>query len=145
MRPIDLPHAAGISLTPSDWKEQGLEDAAMLTTYLRARRPLDARLLLLGSDEMVYFLSGRQHLVPEREYLLYLAALNMLPVSDASALTDRAARSELARRPETIVVIQRGSAAASLRVRLPRLARFIGEHYEMDRDIGAYRVLRRRD
>jgi hypothetical protein len=39
MRPIDLPHAAGISLTPSDWKEQGLEDAATLTAYLRARRP----------------------------------------------------------------------------------------------------------
>jgi hypothetical protein len=94
---------------------------------------------------MIYFLSGRQHLVPEREYLVYLAALNMLPVSEASALTDRAARTELARRPDTIVVIQRGSAATSLRVRLPRLARFIKEHYEMDRDIGAYRVLRRRD
>jgi len=145
MRPIDLPHAAGISLTPSDWKEQAVEGAAMLTAHLRARRPRDARLLLLGSDEMIYFVSGRQHLVPEREYLLYLAALNMLPVSETSALTDAAVRSELARRPDTIVVIQRDSAAASLRVRLPRLARFIGEHYEMDRDIGPYRVLRRRN
>lgn len=145
MRPIDLPHAAGISLTPSDWNEQGLSDAATFVAYLRARRPLDARLLLLGSDEMIYFLSGRQHLVPEREYLLFLAALNMLPVSETSALTDAAARRELARRPDTIVVIQRDSAADSLRVRLPRLARFIKEHYEMDRDIGPYRVLRRRD
>jgi hypothetical protein len=145
MRPVDLPHAAGIALIPSDWKAQDLEDAPALIAYLRERRLPDARLLLLGSHEMIYFLSGRQHLVPEREYLLYLAALNMLPVGEESALTDAAARRELARRPDTIVVIQRDPASASLRIRLPRLARFIGKHYEMDRDIGPYRVLRLRD
>jgi hypothetical protein len=145
MRPIDLPQAAGIALTPSYWKEQSLEDAHALIAYLRERRPPDARLLLLGGDAMIYFLSGREHLVPEREYLIYLAALNMLPVGEASALTDAAARGELVRRPDTIVVIQRDSSAASLRVRMSRLGRFIAERYEKDRDIGPYRVLRRRD
>ncbi len=93
---------------------------------------------------MIHFLSGREPLQPEREYLLFLAATGMLPLRELVTLADGSLLEQLARRPETLVVEHRDASASRLRKALPEVAAWIDAHYEVEAEIGIYRVLRSR-
>jgi hypothetical protein len=141
---LHAPALAGIRPKPEAYERQDLASFDALIRRLEQAEPSDAPVFALNNEPMIYFASGRDPLFEDHLLILFLAGWNLLPAHDRDAPTAAALIERLERRPETIVVIRRGDTSTANLMRFyPRLARFIEANYQVEDQVGRYRILRR--
>ena len=116
------------------------EDAAELVRYLDVQAP-ELPLFILGNEQLLYFLSGRDSILPREEFVLYMLGFGTTTDDDARAFLppDRIIERLTAARP--LVVDYSDPRAAPFRRAYPEVASFLAAHYGVARVIGPYRVL----
>ena len=93
---------------------------------------------------LVLFLAGREHLLREGNYYLFLLGWGMLPSMYLPHVSTQTLVKRLAETPSALVIDRPDECAVRIYDSLPGLSRFIADRYEVSRRIGAYRVLRQK-
>jgi hypothetical protein len=131
-----LPRASGIRVSG-----RTAADAAGVLALL-AREPVDRPVLLLPSEQMLYFLGGRRAALQDREYMLYLATTGFVdPQVARDAFDERGAIAVLAREQPLVVVHEASPYLARVRATFPTLVAFIEKYYRERERVGGYTVL----
>jgi hypothetical protein len=120
-------------------------DAAALSEvvrYLRTHVAPGDRVLVVPSQAMIYFLSGRRSALDRDEFFFYAATAGpQLSAADARRFADEA---EAIRRLETerpVLVRGKGAAAAAFRAAFPDLAEYLARSYRRVVGFGPYEIL----
>jgi len=114
-----------------------------LVQYVESRLGKDDRFLVLPSNGMVYFLTGRASALEDDEFGFYAGAFGpQLSERDARALVDqRDAIRRLDRQRPLIVRVRDTRAEQAFRRVFPRLSRYIDRRYQGVAAFGPYEVL----
>jgi hypothetical protein len=139
---LSEPESAAVFSRASGVRGEAADFAATaeLVGYLESLPP-EQTLLVLANKQLLYFLSGRDSLLPRQEFLLYLVGYGSIRDADArTLLPEQAIIDRIAAAPPVIIDDGYGAAKPFRRV-FPQAARFIDTHYRVARVIGRYRVL----
>jgi hypothetical protein len=142
---LDLPHTAGISLTPGQIEAEHLRDLEALIAYLEELEPRSAPLFLLSNLEMIRLFSGRPHLFPQQEFSLFLAGWGILPEGQTGELDGDEMLRRLRDSRDAILIHHRDATSGRLKAALPRIGAYVNQHFAPVAEFGAFRVFRRPD
>jgi hypothetical protein len=118
------------------------EETARLVRHLAGAGLRDGGLLVVTSEEMLYFLVGVRSALPREDYILFLVGSDLLPADVGGALVDQDAVVDRLGRSRPLIVDRTGGVEmARFRKAFPRLAAFIAASYQPQAAIGSYRVL----
>ncbi len=140
---VALPHASWITLSRETAHIEEFGQVRALVEYVRQTEPADAPLLVLGPEYMLYFVTDRPHVAPDLDFLLYSAAIRMLPASGFAILGDGRLLDALASSPDALVVQRAERRPNAVRRAIPELHRVLQTNYVPDARFGPYTVLRR--
>jgi hypothetical protein len=136
-----LPRAAGVVGDSNPYSST--RNGGKLIRYLNREGRRDAPIYILSSKQLFYFLTDRVSIVQEFEFVLYLAAMDLIPEESARELVDE---DELIRRIKNvhplIVDDDFGPHGENVKRMFPRLASFILGQYTLEKEFGKFRVLR---
>jgi hypothetical protein len=131
-----LPRASGIvGAAPK------MHDVADLLTSLD-QQPADLRLFATGSEEMIYFLSGRRSALDFDEFVLYLLTVDAMNAEGARALVPAQRLVDRISSAKPIIIEVDGPLSARFQSAFPEVVAFIDNHYRVVHTAGRYRVLR---
>ncbi len=118
------------------------EGGQRLVVMLDTRWPRDVPLLVLPSEQMTYFLAGRETALPLDEYTFYLLTADLLSAADAHALSDEQAMIARLdeRRPILVERTRDGGGAERIRTAFPTLGAYLATHYRSKESIATYMV-----
>jgi hypothetical protein len=131
-----LPRASGIvGAAPK------MHDVAELLAYLD-EQPADLPLFATGSEEMIYFISGRRSALDFDEFVLYLLTANAMDAEGARALVPAQRLVDRISSAKPIIIEVDGPLSARFQSAFPEVMAFIDSHYRVVHTAGQYRVLR---
>jgi len=140
-REVRLPRAQGITLAFGAIDQLKLVDLELLVDWLTKNGRADAPIFVLGNEELIYYVTGRPPLFPERRADLFWMGWEMLPPDRIRALDEDEMIATLRAHPEALVVDNwRYLPAGRKRRDLSRVWAFLKKDYEVVSRFGAYRV-----
>jgi hypothetical protein len=142
-RALHSPALAGIRPRPQAHDPDAIDAFDELVIYLEEAQPDDAPVFALQNEPMIYFASGRNHLFEHQALVLFLAGWGLLPESDRDKPAQSVMIERLEATPEAFIITRLDDPTkANFDQSFPRVARYIEEHYDIEKEIGDYRVMR---
>lgn len=130
-----LPRATGV-WDPSPRYEEGRQ----LVAYLAAQEEPHAPMLVLPSEQTLYFLAARPSALQEAEMAFYLLCFSFSTADEVRSLVDEGAITAALARRRPLVVERKGPALDRFRGTFPALTNFLDVHYRTRDTLGPYTV-----
>jgi len=132
------PRAKGLKLHVSN---ESLE-LDRTVEFIRENCAPDERIFVICGDQVIYFLSERDSILPKENYFTYLSNFKFIDSESDARLTDAQIVQELIARPPRFVIQKRNDRKTDdFFTTWPRTASHIGRAYSRAVEFGQFQVL----